>query len=290
MNPLVPEFLANQISPHTQKAYAKDLRRFFGFLQGKPVGEVTLTILLEYKQSLLARGFAKGTINRHLNTVKAYYKFLGRLEAVDRNPTLNLTLYKDDDYIATCGLSNDETIRVIKQARNLMHNCLLHLLFYLGLRANEARSILMKDLKLEEEYYVLTVNGKGSKRREIPIRGAAYEAVTFYLASLQDSDKLTGLPLLFSTRRMDRGINRPLSMTTITKIFVSCAKRAGIKKTVSPHSARVTCISNVLENGAPLGTVQTLGGWSTLKMITKYDRRRFNLKNSAANHVNYDPK
>lgn len=65
------------------------------------------------------------------------------------------------------------------------------------------------------------------------------------------------------------------------------AKLAGVNYRVSPHSARATAVSNALDNLAPHRAVQHMAGWSSPLMVTRYDKRKEDLKNSAVRFVQY---
>jgi integrase len=82
-------------------------------------------------------------------------------------------------------------------------------------------------------------------------------------------------------------LEKPLGPNAITYIVTTYAKKAGVLQKVSPHSCRATCISNALDKKATHRSVQYLAGWSTPLMIQRYDKRREELKNSAAFVVDY---
>ncbi|NDC25431.1 MAG: site-specific integrase [Proteobacteria bacterium] len=82
-------------------------------------------------------------------------------------------------------------------------------------------------------------------------------------------------------------LDKPLGPNAITYIVAHYAKKAGVLQKVSPHSCRATCISNALDKKATHRSVQYLAGWSTPLMIQRYDKRREELKNSAAFLVDY---
>jgi integrase len=82
-------------------------------------------------------------------------------------------------------------------------------------------------------------------------------------------------------------LDKPLGPNAITYIVTHYAKKAGVLQKVSPHSCRATCISNALDKKATHRSVQYLAGWSTPLMIQRYDKRREELKNSAAFVVDY---
>jgi integrase len=82
-------------------------------------------------------------------------------------------------------------------------------------------------------------------------------------------------------------LRKRLNPHAITYVVIRYARKAGILKAISPHSCRATCISNALDRRATHRAVQHLAGWSTPLMIQRYDKRREDLKNSAAFTIDY---
>ena len=95
-------------------------------------------------------------------------------------------------------------------------------------------------------------------------------------------------PLFTPTKNPRTGhLNKILNPNAITYIVARYAMKAGVVKHVSPHSCRATCISNALDRKATHRSVQHLAGWTTPLMIQRYDKRREELKNSAAFLIDY---
>ena len=98
----------------------------------------------------------------------------------------------------------------------------------------------------------------------------------------------TEAPLFTPTRNpRTKALIKPLNPNAISYIVIRYARKAGVLKQISPHSCRATCISNALDRRATQRSVQNLAGWSTPLMIQRYDKRREDLKNSAAFLVDY---
>ena len=68
-----------------------------------------------------------------------------------------------------------------------------------------------------------------------------------------------------------------------TRVVVRLAKKAGIKKHLSPHSLRHAYVTACLDAGVPLRDVQIAARHSDPRMTTRYDRARGNLDR----HANY---
>jgi integrase len=70
-------------------------------------------------------------------------------------------------------------------------------------------------------------------------------------------------------------------------IVTRYAKLAGVANRVSPHSCRATAISNARDHNVPDRAIQEFAGWANPDMITRYDKRKSSVENSAAHAIRY---
>lgn len=287
--PYILEFLATLNSENTRRVYRTDLEAFREFLirNALPFEAIQpeyIGLFREYYKN----GRALSSVNRMLGCLKTYFHYLIVRGVLSRNPAELIKYYPSPDYTATEGLTDSEAFRVLSAVEGesttaLMHRAVLSVLFHMGLRRAEVCALKVSSLGADSGVATLTVLGKGNKMRELPIPEHTFQAIQKYLLAR----KYTGgedSPLFTSTTSEQ---DKPLATETIYKIFKTYAKKAGIEKTVSPHSARATAVSNALENGASVLEVQQMGGWSNMNMVLRYDRRRQAIKNSAVWKINY---
>jgi len=136
---------------------------------------------------------------------------------------------------------------------------------------SELVGLRYQDINLERGF--LTVVGKGSKERVVPIGDSAAAAVKEYLLDARrvllnsaDSDYL-----FISSKH--KGITRQMFWERI-KYY---AFKAGIARTVSPHTLRHSFATHLLDNGADLRAVQAMLGHadiSTTQIYTYVSRER----------------
>lgn len=282
--PHLETFILNQRSKHTRLAYRSDLAKFARFASDVNVEDVRLDHVVRFRDSLT--GLSVSSINRTMVSVKVYLDFLVMQGILTSNPAAALKSYPQPDNATTEELSNEE-VRMILNLVELgtsmgrMHNAILHLLFYLGLRRGEIVGMCADDFNVAKVTCTLKVRGKGGRERILPIEGELLQALELY--TLNVPPFAVGAPFFPSPHDP----NKPIHPNTIAQLFRNYSKRAGIERIVSPHSARATCISNALENGATLIQVQHLGGWQGADMVLRYDKRRQMLKNSASKYVKY---
>jgi integrase/recombinase XerD len=298
----IEPFLMNQLSDHTRRAYETDLKQFFLFLEGK-VDAASLRGLrtdhvIAYRKALEegrlhGRPMAKSTINRKLAVIKSFFNWLKLNHIASENPAQLVKGFPQSQESNLKGLSDEETVKVLEGPRlntksGALHLAILYVLFYLGLRKGELMGLKMGDLDTERGVDVLKVRGKGHRIRILPLTGKVKYALEhyFYVCQRDRGDKEA--PLFTPTRNPRFGVlTRPLTPYSITYLVQKYAKMSGILKPISPHSCRATCISNALDKRATHRSVQHLAGWSTPLMIQRYDKRREDLKNSAAFLIDY---
>ena len=114
----------------------------------------------------------------------------------------------------------------------------------------------------------LTVSGKGSKERMVPMSDAAVEQIRHYLKQ-QDA---IGAPIkpgeedyLFHNRR-----GAHLTRVMIFYIVRDLAEKAGIRKTISPHTLRHSFATHLLEGGANLRAIQQMLGHESIATTEIY--------------------
>ncbi len=299
----IQPFLANQLSPHTRKAYEADLRQFFSFLEGKisvadlakvrPEHIILFRKYLEEGRLHGGRPLEKASINRKLATVKSFLNWLCANEVMDKNPARLVKGFPQSQESDLKGLSDEEAGKILRlpdrnKRSGALHLAVLHVLLYLGLRKGELIGLKIGDLDEERGVPVLRVRGKGHRVRILPLTAKVKEAIEHYLYACQRDRSQTEEPLFIPTKNpRTKTLIKTLNPHAITYLVVRYARKAGVLKKISPHSCRATCISNALDKRATHRAVQSLAGWSTPLMIQRYDKRRDDLKNSAAFIVDY---
>jgi len=153
---------------------------------------------------------------------------------------------------------------------------LLAILYGVGLRRSEAVALDVSDYDVESG--ALTVrSGKGNKARVGYVPSGAREAVALWLEARGEE---VG-PLLLPVLKSGRIVHRRLTDQAVLMILLKRAKQAGVKH-LSPHDLRRTFISDLLEAGADISTVQKMAGHANVQTTTRYDRRGEKAKQKAA--------
>jgi integrase/recombinase XerD len=264
------------LATNTILAYSHDLINFFDFLRRRGISlvqinqEDLLHFMSEKRTELSPRSLA-----RNLVSIRMFYRFLVSEGKIDSNPARLMGIPKLYQHLPGV-LTRDEVGALLLQpdvttplgARN---RAILELLYATGLRVTELIELKMTNINLDAGF-VRTI-GKGSKERIIPMGSKAMDSLKEYLATSRPTFVNKGeYPHLFLNSR-----GRPMTRQGLWKIIRNYAVRAGIIKTVTPHTLRHSFATHLLEGGADLRSVQIMLGHAditTTQIYTHVARER----------------
>ncbi|MBC7690172.1 MAG: tyrosine-type recombinase/integrase [Methylotenera sp.] len=291
-------FIMDQRSEHTKRAYGKDLKRFIKFLHARGLSQPNALerldrgVLIAYKDALLVEGLEHTTIDRHLATLRSFFRWLVDDGHLDKNPAEGVRFLNPKRMSKTMGFSDLEVTRILKLPNlhtrtGAQHYAVLMVLFYCGLRRSELCSIRTSHLAVERGHHMMRLKGKGNAERIIVVTAPVWNALLHYF-KITHRDPLKD-QFLFSPIRNNRTgeKGKALDPSMIFYIVTRYAKEAGIMHRVSPHSCRATAISNARDHNVPDRAIQEFAGWASPDMITRYDKRKSSLEKSAAHSISY---
>jgi integrase/recombinase XerD len=150
------------------------------------------------------------------------------------------------------------------------NKAILEIMYSCGLRVSEVVNLKISQLYLDIDF--IRVLGKGDKERLVPIGRSAAKYVKIYLKDIRVHIPVTkgNEDILFLNKR-----GQKLSRVMIFYIIKDLVKKAGIKKTVSPHTFRHSFATHLVEGGADLRAVQEMLGHeniTTTEIYTHLDR------------------
>lgn len=169
----------------------------------------------------------------------------------------------------------------------LRDQALLGVLYGCGLRRAEAVALNCDDYR-QEGAELKILNGKGNKQRAVYLPPGAKTALEKWLwvrgeSVGSEADRPLFLPVLKGNAAWGgRIVLRRLSDQSVMDILLRRARQAGLQQT-SPHDFRRTFISDLLDAGADIATVQKMAGHANVSTTARYDRRGEIAKQRAAN-------
>jgi site-specific recombinase XerD len=274
-------WLASRRSPHTRRAYFRDLADYLGWCERTGLDPRAATRAdVDAYAAARCRGMAGASAARRLSTISSWYRYLvstavagtNPVDAVDRPPV-------DRDASPTVGLTGAQAAAFMRTARAATgptarrDAALLALLAELGLRVGEALSLDLADFRHNRGHRTVRVTGKGGRHRELPIPAPLARDLDAYLAGRADAGPV------FTT-----ATGRRVDPSAVFRLVRRTARAAGLPDAdlVSPHSLRHTVATAALDAGAPLRDVQDLLGHADPRTTRRYDRARGSLDRSPA--------
>ena len=270
--------LERSLSKNSIEAYLDDVNKLTQYLDviGKttPPTAITKQTLKEFIKWVSELGMTANSQARILSGIKAFYKYLIMEDLIEDDPTATLegpklirklpdTLdYEEiDKIISTIDLSKPEGER---------NRAMLETLYSCGLRVSELISLKVSDVSFTQEY--IKVTGKGNKERLVPIGSIALKYINYYIESTRNHMEINPAhrDILFLNRR-----GKQLTRVMIFYIIKEHAVKAGIKKSISPHTFRHSFATALVEGGADLRAVQQMLGHesiTTTEIYTHIDR------------------
>ena len=265
--------LEKSLSPNSVEAYMNDVSKLRDYIgDEKNPADVTYTDLRDFLRSFGEENENARTQSRLLSGIRAFYRYLLLEDAVKENPASLLESPKVGFRLPEV-LSVAEIDRIIEaidlsKAEGHRNKAIIETLYGCGLRVTELVNLKISDLHPREGY--VTVTGKGNKQRLVPIGEKALNEIDLYMERRRVLPVIYDRDILFLNRR-----GRRMSRVMIFTIIKDLAARAGIKKTISPHTFRHSFATHMVEAGADLRAVQEMLGHEsilTTEIYTHIDR------------------
>ncbi|MFO1474802.1 MAG: tyrosine recombinase XerC [Lysobacterales bacterium] len=271
----VEEFLDHlaverRASAHTIDAYRRDLHALAGWAQAQGVGDVASLQPAQLRAFVAdehRRGLTPKSLQRRLSACRSFYQWLLRHERIAANPAASLRAPKAARKLPQV-LDVDEAVQLVEVPTDapfgLRDRALLELLYSSGLRVSELCALRWHDLDLADGQ--VTVLGKGSKQRMVPVGSHARAALEAWRAEQAPKPDAPVFP--------GRGGNA-ITPRAVQLRLRQIAQRQGLFKRVHPHLLRHTFASHVLESSGDLRGVQELLGHADLGTTQIYTHLDF---------------
>jgi site-specific recombinase XerD len=268
---------ARNLSPHSLRAYARDVRELLLHL-GDPErfdpDDLDRRALRSFLAALRGRGLAQATVQRRLSGLRTFFRYLRSVGLAETDPTAALRASKRRAPLPRALSPAD--VRALLDAPTpgdpwpLRDRAALATLYGAGLRIAELSGLDLGDLLEQGEGACVRVLGKGRKERLAPTGRRSAESLRSYL---QDER-----PRLARKRRRgppDPALllnknGRRLGVRGLRRIVERSVSRAGLPEWVTPHTLRHSFATHLLENGADLRAIQELLGHASLATTQVY--------------------
>ncbi len=271
----IDDFLAHlqierRMSAHTLDAYRRDLDALAAWAGGQDIDDPT-TLQTEQLRAFIAaehrRGLSPKSLQRRLSAYRSFYLWLLKHGRIAASPAAGLRAPKAPRKLPQV-LDVDEAVQLVELPTDaplgLRDRAMLELFYSSGLRLSELCALRWQDLDVDQG--LVTVLGKGSKQRTVPVGSHALRALEEWR---QESQGQPDRPV-FPGRH-----GAPIGARAVQIRLRQLAQRQGLFKRVHPHLLRHSFASHVLESSGDLRGVQELLGHADIATTQIYTHLDF---------------
>ena len=253
-------------------AYERDLWQFLEFTGCIKPQDLTKQIIENFIQNLRIHSFAPRTIARKLSAIREFCKFLYSEKKTSENAAQNILTPKQEKPLPKF-LTAEEIMRLITTASESndyrIHRIavMIELMYATGMRVSEL--VALPENALNYKKGVVTILGKGSKERMVPVAEKALQNILKYKELRNEFiKKNSSSPWLFpSLTAVDGHFTRDAFYKDLKKLAIQC----GIYPSkISPHVLRHSFATHLLNNDADLRSVQKMLGHENITTTEIY--------------------
>ena len=265
--------LEQSLSDNSISAYCHDIELFKQHLEdnGKSVSitDITHHDIEDFFAKLYDLGIAASSQARILSGLKSFYRYLIQEKICENDPSLLVSFPSIGRHIPDV-LSYEEIVSMLNcidlsQQFGHRNKAIIEVMYGCGLRVSEVISLNISDIYIKDEF--IRIIGKGDKERLVPIGKKTLKELTNYTQGerLHQEIKAKYTDKVFISAR-----GTSLTRQSVFLLVKSLAEKAGIKKTISPHTLRHSFATHLLEGGADLRAVQQMLGHSSISTTEIY--------------------
>ncbi|MFS4494127.1 tyrosine-type recombinase/integrase [Maribacter sp. 2308TA10-17] len=264
--------LEKNYSAHTVKAYQRDIEEFTSFCEVEydvsKIDAIDYSIIRSWIVSLVNASISNRTINRKVASLKAFYRFLQRIEKIVSNPLAKHKALKTSKKIEV-PFSELEMENVLQQIvfeddfEGRRDKLMIELLYTTGIRRAELINLKQTDIDLSRN--TILVLGKRNKERIVPLLPSTKELFYGYFDERNNLEKIFDEPFIFLSKA---GVK--IYETLVYRVINKYLSEVSSKVKKSPHILRHTFATHLLNKGADLNSVKELLGHSSLASTQVY--------------------
>lgn len=260
------------LAENTLVSYSLDIQKLINWLDTNQIQVSPIKIDENHLQEFiyqLAKKVNPRSQSRVISGLKGFFNYLVFEDYRKTNPLELIESPKTGRKLPDT-LSQLEIDLIIKtidlsSAQGERNRAMLETLYSCGLRVSELINLKISDLFFDEGF--IQVTGKGNKQRFIPIANVTMKYIDIYKNEIRihENPVKEHQDVLFLNRR-----GKKLSRAMIFTLIKQLADKAGVRKTISPHTFRHSFATHLLENGADLRAIQQMLGHESITTTEIY--------------------
>jgi len=260
-------------SANTRNSYRRDVELLAEWMLdsgwGDSPGDADKAVVRDHLGILSERGAASRTIARRIAALRRYFTWATRNGLCPNDPTAalhspapkgRLPRPLDEATVVAILTTEDEEA---PQWRRLRDRAVLEILYGSGLRVSEVCSLTLQSVSSRGD--AVTVMGKGSKERMVPLSGPAVEAIRAWRAVRDEvAAPASGTAMFLGAR------GAPVGRRDVARLLDDACARAGVAGGAHPHALRHSFATHLMDNGADTRSIQELLGHSDASTTQRY--------------------
>lgn len=289
VNSFLESLIADGKSKCTIEAYRLDLKEFSNFFKSRDISELKYSDLKSWSNNLVESGYSSSSRCRKIASVKSFFKFLFKMEVLDRNPADILERPKIEKKQPIV-ITQEEASELLFHARNdggsemfyFRDYTIVATFLFTGVRREELTNIKLFDVDLSRN--TILINGKGAKQRTVYVNDMLHSILSEYVLNYRRRlSKASKSNYLFPSAKAEK-----MSVSAVNDVINSIFENAGLKKKgISAHILRKRFATSVFENTGDIATTSKLLGHSSPTVTMRYVSIGEETMREATNCVNF---
>ncbi|WP_347926341.1 site-specific tyrosine recombinase XerD [Pontimicrobium sp. SW4] len=260
------------LSLNSISSYSRDIKKLIRFLEDNSILispiDINKTVIQEFIYHIAKEVNARSQ-SRTISGLRSFFDFLIFENYRETNPLELIEAPKIGRKLPdTLSVSEIDVIISsidLSKAQGERNRAIIETLYSCGLRVSELINLKISDLFFDEGF--IKVTGKGDKQRFVPIGNLTQKYINIYKNEVRTHIAILEehRDILFLNRR-----GKQLTRAMIFTIVKQLGEKAGVKKTISPHTFRHSFATHLLENGADLRAIQIMLGHESITTTEIY--------------------
>jgi len=262
-----------RLSPATLGNYRRAIDLLLSFAKDQDLKALEANQVRRYVALLHSKGLAPRTLALVLSAWRGWFRWLARHRGFGANPVLGVRAPKAPQPLPKA-LSVEQADRLLAAEDDASpwaarDRAMFELLYSSGLRLAELVALELADGRLDLPHGEVTVTGKGSKTRTVPVGAKARAALGAWI-SVRGGVAAPEEKALFVGAR-----GRRISPTVVGARLAAWARRRGLNVRVHPHMLRHSFATHLLQSSQDLRAVQEMLGHASISTTQVYTHLDF---------------
>ena len=258
---MIEDMRLRKLSPMTQTAYIRAVKKFTLFLDHSP-DTARAEDLRRYQLHLVEEGISSGSLNATITGLTFFFA-----TTLERPEAMAKMSHVYEPRKLPLVLSLEEVTRLLQEAGGPKYQAALGIAYGAGLRASEVVHLTVNDID-SERMVIRVEQGKGKRDRYAMLSPSLLQILRTWWKHAHARRQMLPGGWLFPGQNP---VN-PLSTRQLNRAFHRARKAAAIDKPVSPHSLRHAFATHLLERHEDIRVIQVLLGHKKLENTARYSQ------------------